>query len=279
VDDGRLTLDTKVQEVLPSLAAVYPDITYRHLTTMTSGYQALGDEPAGWYTWGPSATPFTPSPTPLFSPPGTRYAYWDSAMNQLAHALTRVAGEPLRVLFKHRIADPIGMPADQWYWGDFGIVDGMVVNGGAGNHGAGMHTSARTLARLGWLFLKRGQWHTRQLISADWVDAATRPQVPTSIPLATRERSPSNGRGIYGFNWWANGLKGDGSRPWSGAPPSTYAAAGFNNNRLFVVPDWDMVIVRLGQDQSGGFSITASTWSEFLRQIGESLQPDAGQTQ
>jgi hypothetical protein len=74
-------------------------------------------------------------------------------------------------------------------------------------------------------------------------------------------------------------VKADGLRLWPGAPPSTYAAAGFNNNRLFVIPDWQMVIVRLGQDQTGGFFIRANTWSEFLRQIGASILPVSGQPQ
>jgi CubicO group peptidase (beta-lactamase class C family) len=69
--------------------------------------------------------------TPI-TPPGARYAYWDSAMNQFANVLTRVAGEPLKALFKRRIADPIGMDPAAWDWMDFGTVDGLVVNGGAG---------------------------------------------------------------------------------------------------------------------------------------------------
>jgi hypothetical protein len=46
---------------------------------------------------------------------------------------------------------------------------------------------------------------------------------------------------------------------------------------MFVLPDWDMVIVRLGRDQAGGFFferrfyIDETTWSEFLRKIGESI--------
>jgi CubicO group peptidase (beta-lactamase class C family) len=278
IDDGRVTLDTRVRDVLPGMA-LYPDVTFRHLTTMTSGYRAEGDTAAGWYSWGPSPTPFVPSPTPLFTPPGTKFAYWDSAMNQLAHALTRVAGEPIAALFKRRIADPIQMQQDRWAWGDFGVVDGLVVNGGAGNHNADVHISARELARLGHLFLHRGQWQGRQLISAAWVDAATWPQVPLTTPVASPELSLADGRGTYGFNWWSNGSKDAGRPLWPGAPASTYAARGFNNNRLFVIPAWDMVVVRLGQDQAGGFRISDLTWNEFLRRLSEALlsRPDKGQ--
>jgi hypothetical protein len=96
-------------------------------------------------------TPFDPASKPLFAPPGSQYAYWDSAMNQL------------------------------WNWGDFGTIDGLVV---------------------------RGKWKDKQLISAEWVDTATKPHVPASLPLA--ELSGADGRGVYGFNWWANGVRPNG---------------------------------------------------------------------
>ena len=81
IDDGKATLDTLAKDYVPSLAAVYPDIALRHFTTMTSGYYAVGDEPSGSYKHGPSRTPFKSASKPLFEPPGSRYAYWDSAMN------------------------------------------------------------------------------------------------------------------------------------------------------------------------------------------------------
>jgi CubicO group peptidase (beta-lactamase class C family) len=280
VDDGRITLDAKVHDVLPALSADYPDVTIRHLITMTSGYQAWGDTGTKGFSGGKRASPFTLSPTPLFSPPGTQFAYLDSSMNQLANVLTRVIGEPLSAFFKRRIGDPIGMHFDHSNWKDFGVVDGRVVNGGSGSYGVDVRTSACELARLGHLFLHRGQWHHRQLLSPAWVDAATRPQVPVSIPVIARNGFHSDGRGTYGFGWWANGVKVDSTRLWPGAPASTYAAVGFNNNRLFVLPDWQMVIVRLGRDQAGGFFferrflIRDSIWGEFLRKIGESILPE-----
>jgi len=42
VADGKCTLDTRVAEVLPALRAHYPDMTLRHLASMTSGYRAEG---------------------------------------------------------------------------------------------------------------------------------------------------------------------------------------------------------------------------------------------
>jgi CubicO group peptidase (beta-lactamase class C family) len=78
IDDGKATLDTRAAALVPELAAHYPNATLRHFATMTSGYRAVGDEPQGDYRHGPSSTPFLPA-RPLFSPPGSQFAYWDSA--------------------------------------------------------------------------------------------------------------------------------------------------------------------------------------------------------
>jgi CubicO group peptidase (beta-lactamase class C family) len=267
-DDGKCHLESRAREFLPAMAEHYPEVMLRHLTTMTSGYRAVGDEPSGSYIHGPSPTPFAPAAEPLFSPPGSSYAYWDSAMNQFAHVLTRIAGEPLKELFRRRVADPIGMDPHAWEWGGFGAIDGIVVNGGAGNHAKHVQISAREMARLGLLFLNRGRWNGRQLISADWVDAATSPQVPASVPL---KGADIDGRGVYGYNWWANGVQADGQRKWPGAPASTFAASGFNNNDMFIIPDWRMVVVRLGLDQDS-HEITDSTYGAFLANLGEAIR-------
>jgi CubicO group peptidase (beta-lactamase class C family) len=189
-------------------------------------------------------------------------------MNQFGNVLARIAGEPIEDLFKRRIADPIGMDRKEWDWGDFGTVDGFTVNGGSGNCNHHVFISARQIARLGHLFLNRGNWDGRQLISARWVDDATKPHVPASV--AVWPDSGADGRGTYGFNWWTNGVKSDGQRKWPGAPLGTYAASGYNNNDMFVIPEWNMVIVRLGLDQAQR-RITDATYSSFIEQVGKAI--------
>jgi CubicO group peptidase (beta-lactamase class C family) len=268
IDDEKATLDTLAKNYVPSMVEVYPDITLRYFTTMTSGYYAVGDEPHGSYKHGPSSTPFKPAPTPLFKPPGSRYAYWDSAMNQFANVLTRIANEPIEDLFKKRIADPIGMDRSKWDWGDFGKIDGIAVNGGSGNNNKHIFISARELARFGHLFLNRGKWKNKQLISASWVDTATKAHVPATMPL--EPLSGADGRGVYGLNWWINGIKPNGKRNWPGAPLGTYTASGYNNNDMFIIPEWNMVIVRLGLDQSER-AITNAIYSTFLEKVGQAI--------
>jgi len=270
IEDGEASLDTRAADILPDMAAGYPKVTLRHFTTMTSGYRAVGDEPAGSYRHGPSLTPFTPADEPLFEV-GTRYAYWDSAMNQFGNVLTRIAGEPMEDLFKRRIADPIGMDRKSWRWGDFGQVGAFAarVNGGSGNSNRHIFISARQLARFGHLLLNRGNWDGKQLISAAWVEQATKPQVPAAMDL--HEDSGADGRGVYGFNFWTNGVGADGKRNWPGAPTSTFSASGYNNNDMFVIPEWNMVIVRLGLDQ-GQRLITDAVYSTFLEKVGQSVR-------
>jgi len=71
IDDDKASLDTLAKDYVPSMAEVYPDVTLRHFTSMTSGYYAVGDKSSGSYKHGPSRTPFKPAPTPLFKPPGS----------------------------------------------------------------------------------------------------------------------------------------------------------------------------------------------------------------
>ena len=87
IADGKCTLDTRMRwDVLPEIGGnVTPAVTLRHLTTMTTAatgpsetkrprrlqartqWDAVSAEPEG----------------PLFTPPGSQYAYWDSAMKCL----------------------------------------------------------------------------------------------------------------------------------------------------------------------------------------------------
>ena len=65
-------------------------------------------------------------------------------------------------------------------------------------------------------------------------------------------------------------MRNTSARLWSGAPEGTFAALGHNNNKLFVIPEWRMVVVRLGLDQKER-KITDLECGEFIRLLGESL--------
>jgi len=92
--------------------------------------------------------------------------------------------------------------------------------------------------------------------------------VAASVPHGFADRD-DEGPGEYGFNWWVNGIKPDGKRKFPQAPPGTYCGAGHNNNYCFIIPEWNMVIVRLGLDGSAGDRV----WDAFLAKVGDSLIP------
>jgi hypothetical protein len=60
-------------------------------------------------------------------------------------------------------------------------------------------------------------------------------------------------------------------RTWSCTKSFVSTVLGLLVDELFVIPDWDMVVVRLGQDQTTGFAIMQATWAEFLRRLGAAL--------
>jgi CubicO group peptidase (beta-lactamase class C family) len=272
IADGKCTLDTKAADLYPSLKELYPGVTLRHFTTMTSGYRAAGDaEARGGYLHGPSNRPFEPA-EPLF-PPGQKYAYWDSAMNTFGLCLTAAAKEPLDAILKRRVMDPIGADPKKWKWGDRGTVafesGKLRVNSGSGNGGGHVQISAREAARFGLLMLNKGKWRDRQLIPAEWVEQATRVQVPADLPDGF-PKSDIPGSGVYGFNWWVNGKGPDGRLRWPDSPADAFAAVGHNNNRIWVIPGWKMVIVRLGLDQADR-RLTAEGENAFFKKLGEAI--------
>ncbi len=263
VAEGKATLDTHASTIEPLLAGRYDELTLRHFTTMTSGYNASGpnrwNEPSD--DW--SETPFAVE-APLFGP-GTAYAYWDEAMIMFGRVLTRVAGQDLYSFVDARLMKPIGITAWSW-WSDM-EVDGLTLNYGA----TGVNLHALDLARFGHLFLNKGRWDGQQLLRADWVRQATTAQVPNTLALADTDRSKTDGRGIYGFNWWTNGINAAGQRSMPEAPPGLYYASGLHNNMCFVIPEWNMVVVRMGEDGNPPEG-KISTYNRFFGALSQAVR-------
>ncbi len=262
VDDGKISLEDRVALYEPLLMELYPDVNFRHFTTMTSGYSARGDSrwaDADYADW--SWTVYEPE-EPLFLP-GTAYAYWDEAQMMFGRTLTQVLQEPMVDFLKRRITDPIGM--GDWAWYPEKDLNGIPINNGCTN----VFVNAKQLARWGWLFLHNGTWNGEQLISQNWVQMATTVQVPSTLPVADTDRKSTVGPGCYGFNWWVNGKKADGSMKLPGAPEGCYFASGLNNNKCIVIPQWNMVIVRMGED--GHPAEADQVYGTFLHLIGQSL--------
>lgn len=232
-DDGKCAPDDLAATYLPELAKDYPTVTLRQLATFTSGVNL------GRLELAPGQPNF---------PPGTAIHYSPES-DLLALILTKIAGEPLRDLFKRRIADPIGMDPAGWEWKSVHERDGVAVNGGAGLPENGMHMTARNLARFGWLYANGGNWDGKSLISRRYIEEATRPQVDVKTPMFAPSEWYKPLPGTYGLNWWTNGITTAGRRIWPSAPATTFAAQGNKNNICIIVPEWKLVLVRTGQDE------------------------------
>lgn len=270
VDDGLVSLDAHAADHLPGLDEDYPvyaGIKFRHLASMTSGYDGERGETTPEQPWGDPTQYLIPT-APLFDP-GTEFKYHDPAVHQMGRILTGIASEPFESLFKRRVADPIGM--SNWIWHDTQVVDGIVLNNPSGIYDGGMHITAPDLARHGLLYLCRGNWNGRQLLSSTWVEQATSNQVPSSLPYNNFDRT-----GRFGFMWWTNGMDREGNRPWPAAPIGTYTALGGFRNYCFIIPEWDMVIVRM--EDHVEISNSDQVWNHFFSILapGVSILPCEG---
>lgn len=260
IDRGKLELDSKAADFDSSLDSLYPEVTFRHFATMTSGYSGAGrsrwnDENADW-----SYTPYTPE-TPHFSP-GSHFEYWDEAQMTFGKVLTKTLHEPMIDFLQRELTNKIGM--EEWSWHPEQSVDGIPINNGCTN----VTLNAHQLARFGHLYLNRGNWDGKQLLSKSWCEMATTNQVPLNTSVFQGDRANVKGSGSYGFNWWVNSPDGLSRMP--DAPLHTAYLSGFNHNICCIIPEWDMVIIRMGDDKNPpeGKHIV---WNEFLKRVGEAM--------
>ena len=233
VAEGRLaSADVRLVEVFPEALEVpegegpkagswaFPKdraITLRQLIANTSGYLKAGEEP------------------------GRVFHYQSYGMTVLAHAIGRAYGlydpkapEASRYheLVTSRIRDPIGAG---WTYHQTNFQHPPGAKIGVFGYYEGIQSNARDLARLGWLFCRRGRWGGRQLVPAEWLEEATRtsPGLPEEGP---------EGPHRYGFGFWAN----DRGRLLPGLPRDVFASWGSNRTTrsliILVCPSRELVV-------------------------------------
>jgi CubicO group peptidase (beta-lactamase class C family) len=161
--------------------------------------------------------------------PGAFYEYNDVRINRFSLSLLRVWRKPLPSVLKDEVMDPIGASSTWQYHGYANsdvMIDGKVMKSVSGGTrwGGGLWISARDLARFGYLFLRKGRWGDRQIVSEKWVKAATTPS-----PVGPD----------YGYLWWLNTRR----KQWPDAPARSFAAIGYGSNTVWVDPEHDLVVV------------------------------------
>jgi CubicO group peptidase (beta-lactamase class C family) len=182
--------------------------------------------------------------------PGTFYEYNDVRVNRAALSSLLVWKRPLPDVLREKIMDPIGATST-WEWHGYSnsdvTIDGKTMKSvsGGGHWGGGVWISSRDLARVGYLFLRKGKWQDKQLISERWIALATTP-------------GPVNP--VYGYMWWLN----TGQKQWPGVPESAFAMLGAGSNICFIDPEHDLVVVLRWVDRRSG---------DILKGIVQSVKP------
>ena len=248
VDEGMCTINTKASDYHEELKKDYADVELRHFASMTSGYNSIGGKYGcmvdGLHYNDGSLTPSLPR-EPIFKP-GEFFHYHDNALREYGYVLSRISKESLEQLFRRSIADKIGI--NKWYWADY------LDNDNGNDPASSMYISASEFAKLGLLYLYKGNWKGEQVLSESWIDMATTTQTAGIPDYEGKFYRGLPAYGTYGFNWWVN-VESDHPLFVPDLPVGSYSASGFNNNHMWVIPEWDMVVVRLGTDGSIGGEI------------------------
>jgi CubicO group peptidase (beta-lactamase class C family) len=148
---------------------------------------------------------------PVVIPPGTKWNYCSGCSHLLTGILQQTTGLNPRDFAEQYLFKPLGIADVAW------MTDPAKVPYGAG----GFRLTPRDMAKLGYLYLRNGQWDGEQIVSANWVKSATRKYADVDI-------DPHFG---YGYHWFTI------------ASMAGYAAVGRGGQIVLVIPKSDLVIV------------------------------------
>lgn len=237
IDEGTLIgVDQTLEELLPDqvdqMTATIRGITLHQVLTMTAGFPADAyNAPAHTAARDWVATILSDR---LAQPPGQGFAYASVGSHLLSAILVEATGRSVLDYAREKVFDPLGVDTTPAAEPVFAVenlpeyeaagfawpVDPQGIHIGWGS----LKLSAPDMAKLGMLMLQEGNWDGRQVVSRQWVAAATSAHVRTGGHHATP---------AYGYQWWVTTADGH----------PAYAALGFGGQLIEVVPDLDLVVV------------------------------------
>ncbi|MGD9002424.1 MAG: serine hydrolase [Anaerolineae bacterium] len=210
-------LDFFPERTVANVDANKEAMTLEDLLTMRSGLECLGESTTEEMMASPDWTQYALD-QPMITEPGARYDYCGLNPHLLSAIIQETTGMSALAFGGATLFSSLGIPdvywpsdpqGNSWGWGD-------------------MKMTPHDMAKLGYLFLNDGQWNGQQIVSTEWVEAAT---------------SGSS----YGYQWW---LK----------PSGIYYATGVGGQEIWVLPEQDMVVVMTGASGGGG----AGAWGDQL---------------
>lgn len=216
-------VDDPIAKFLPAgMPTAQQQLRIRDLLTMRSGLDSDDDDAKSQgnedrlddsSAWIPFAYK-----VPLKYAPGERYAY--SSLNAfLAGAVVEhVSGMPLQNFAQQYLFEPLGIKDFVWRRGPKG--EGV----GQGN----LSLSARDMTKIGSVLLNKGRIGQRQILSDAWIANAISPLVDITKydPYADS----------YGYMWYSKQYK------LGGRSVLVHFASGNGGNKIYIVPQYDLVI-------------------------------------
>ena len=157
----------------------------------------------------------------LSSTPGSEWYYSSGTTNIISRLLGDALGDKngshdkTHSFMQTRLFDAIGMASATAQFDAAGTFVGSSY----------VYATARDFAKFGELYLRDGIWDNKRVLPSGWVDHA---RAQTVIDDET-------GQG-YGAHWW--------TQP---GEPGSLVASGYEGQQILVLPERDLVIVRLGK--------------------------------
>ncbi|WP_309119139.1 serine hydrolase [Paenibacillus sp.] len=200
-EEGLLSTEDIVASYFPeaSDAASLPyvnEMRIRHLLTMSSGHAQDTLETLLRRRSGDWARAFLE--TPLAYPPGVQFVYNSGATYMLSAILRKATGQSLIEYLTPRLFGPLGIEGVLWET----CPDGVEVGGW------GMRATTEQIAKFGQLYLQRGMWGGRRLLSEAWVREAT------ADLISNGDDAANDWHQGYGFQFWRcrhGAYRGDGA--------------------------------------------------------------------
>jgi len=158
--------------------------------------------------------------------PGTVWEYNTDAYQKLRRVVEAAAGSDINTLSGEWLFGPIGIDSPQAWAprpGAFATMDAV------GDKAWALELTAREMARFGLLAQRNGLWAGQQLTDPGWFAEAW--------TGSSRKRD-------YGYLWW---LLGEGHFRRQGVPTDLVAALGARDQKIYVLPSMQLVLVRQGE--------------------------------
>lgn len=223
IEDGYISgVEEPVTNYIPELRENgFDKVTIRHLLQMTSGikfsesYVNPFGQAASFY-YGNNLREKTTA-IKLKSEPGTAFKYQSGNTQLLGLVLERaLKDKTITQYLQEKLWTPLGMEYDA-SWSIDRKQDGLEKTFCC------INAAAIDYAKIGRLFQNKGNWNGQQLVPEEWVKTSTTAEV----------KDGSAAR--YQYQWWLISEEGD------------YMAQGILGQYIYVHPEKNMVIVRLGK--------------------------------